>query len=54
MLLMKCPATNTFVPTGVAMDAASYQLSKLSDNSSDCSACGRHHVWGETETALDN
>jgi hypothetical protein len=53
-LMMKCPVKNTYVPTGVGMDAISYQSSKLSNNTSDCSACGGSHVWGEVETMLDN
>lgn len=53
-VLMKCPVTGSYVPTGVGMDAASYQSSKMSDNTSDCSACGGAHVWGEVETVLGN
>lgn len=53
-VLIKCPETNSFVPTGVTMSSGAYQSGEMSDNQSSCSSCGGTHVWGEVETVLEN
>lgn len=54
-VMIKCPSTGKFVPTGMVMDAVSYQGSSMSDNSfAPCPECGRAHRWSDTETMLAN
>jgi hypothetical protein len=54
-VMIKCPKTGNFVPTGIVMDAISYQGSSMSNNSfAPCPECGRAHRWSDTETMLAN
>ncbi len=49
MLMIVCPRTGKYVPTGIAMDLVSFQNSSFSGNSIQCPHCGEHHVWGSEE-----
>lgn len=53
-VLMKCPSTGKFVPTGIYSDVASFQELSASGNQTQCSACGQMHTWGDNEIVLDN
>lgn len=53
-VVMRCPASNKFFPTGLAMDVVSFNSSTMADNQSRCPHCGRMHRWGDSEVALDN
>lgn len=51
-LAIRCPTTDTAVPTGIAMDFDSLRSAEMTGNAVACPACGQTHVWdkpkGET------
>jgi hypothetical protein len=56
-LMIRCPKTGKAVPTGIAMDPASYVSADLESNVTRCPYCGEGHRWSkeqvfwETESA---
>jgi hypothetical protein len=56
-LMIRCPKTGKAVPTGIAMDPASYVSVSLENNVTRCPHCGEGHRWSkeqvfwETESA---
>ena len=56
-LMIRCPKTGKAVPTGIAMDPASYVSAGLENNVTRCPHCGERHRWSkeqvfwETESA---
>lgn len=53
-VVVRCPKTDRFFPTGVATDPRSFESGTFSDNSTQCPLCGEMHRWGDSEIALDN
>lgn len=53
-VLMKCSVSGKFVPTGLDLPAAVFQMMQASDNETQCSDCGQMHPWGEDNVVLDN
>lgn len=53
-VIVRCPETDKFFPTGVACDPSSFSTATFENNSSQCSYCGKMHRWGDSEIALDN
>lgn len=49
MLLIRCPLTGEPVPTGISMDARSFQTATLSNNSVGCPHCRQVHVWNKED-----
>jgi hypothetical protein len=53
-VVVRCPTTDEFFPTGVAADPASFNSATFENNTSQCPHCGRMHRWGDSEISLDN
>lgn len=53
-VIVRCPNTDKFFPTGVEIDPQSFDTATFSDNTSKCPHCGQMHRWGDSEIALDN
>ena len=52
MVIITCPVTRRPVPTGIAMDAVSFQSSTLMNNSVSCPHCGGMHTWSKHNAYL--
>ena len=53
-VMIKCPETGKAVPTGMAMDKASFDTAVLSNNTlGNCPACGKDHVWSKEDAFLE-
>jgi endogenous inhibitor of DNA gyrase (YacG/DUF329 family) len=52
MVMIVCPTTKKPVPTGIAMDKASFNSSTLTNNSVSCPHCGKMHVWSKRDAFL--
>ncbi|WP_309076018.1 hypothetical protein [Paenarthrobacter sp.] len=53
-VIVRCPVTDKFFPTGITAVPESFISSQLEGNSSRCPLCGQTHRWGDSEVALDN
>lgn len=53
-IVVRCPATDKFFPTGVSTDPASFLAVEFENNSTPCPRCGEMHRWGDSEIALSN
>lgn len=54
-VMVRCPATDKFFPTGVASTPASFNASTFENNvTAPCPHCGGAHRWGDSEIALGN
>lgn len=52
-VVIKCPRTGKWVPTGIDMDAASFAGANMSGNSfGPCPACGASHTWDKKDAKL--
>ena len=40
-----CPVTGHLVSTGFAMDADTFETTKLRNNALYCPKCGNRHIW---------
>ncbi len=49
MVMITCPTTKKPLPTGIAMDKASFNSSTLTNNSVSCPHCGKMHVWSKKD-----
>jgi len=49
-LMILCPKTGKSLPTGIAMDPATFASSGMEDNRSSCPHCGEFHVWSKENT----
>jgi endogenous inhibitor of DNA gyrase (YacG/DUF329 family) len=49
-LMIRCPKTGHAVPTGVAIDPASYVSASMEDNWTKCPYCGEKHRWSKEIT----
>ena len=52
-VMIKCPATGQVVPTGMVMTPQSFASSVLTNNSIQCAACGKMHVWNKADAFLE-
>ncbi len=52
-LMIRCPKTGLAIPTGIAMDPASFASSGMENNSTSCPACGGVHTWSKENTFWD-
>jgi hypothetical protein len=53
-VVIKCPTTDKLVPTGIAMDAQSFQRAEMGTNTlGNCPACGGNHVWNKEDAQLE-
>jgi hypothetical protein len=46
-LMILCPKTGRAIPTGIAMDPASFASCGMQDNASSCPHCGQSHPWSK-------
>jgi hypothetical protein len=53
-VVVRCPTTDKFFPTGVASDPASFSTATFENNATRCPYCGMMHRWGDSEIALNN
>lgn len=53
-ILMKCPKTNMYAPTGVSAEADAYRTGTFRNMITECQQCGQMHAWRETEVVLDS
>jgi hypothetical protein len=55
-VMIKCPNTNKFVPTGFALDKASFENPSyiLGNNTVRCPACGKDHTWSKADAILED
>ncbi|QRQ79096.1 hypothetical protein [Glutamicibacter protophormiae] len=53
-VVVRCPETDNFFPTGVACDAGSFNSGSFENNRTQCPHCGKMHRWGDSEIALAN
>lgn len=51
-VMIKCPSTGKLVSTGINMDKANFESSKMSNNTLICSACGQPHTWSKKDAQL--
>ena len=49
-LMIRCPKTGRVIPTGIAIDPASFVTSGMENNSTRCPACGEAHLWSKENT----
>ena len=54
-IMIKCPKTKKLVPTGFAMDKASFDnpTNVLTNNTVSCPACGQNHTWSKSDAVLE-
>jgi hypothetical protein len=52
LVVIKCPSTGKEVPTGFAMDKASFASSSMSGNSFTCPACRKQHTWNKADATV--
>jgi len=48
--MIRCPRTGRAIPTGIAIDPASFASSGMVNNSTLCPACGEAHLWSKENT----
>jgi len=53
-VMIKCPVTNNYVPTGMDAEPESFQTMMGHGNESQCRDCGAMHGWDDVDTVLDN
>jgi hypothetical protein len=53
-VIVRCPFTDKFFPTGVAIDPRSFDSATFENNTTQCPHCRQMHTWGDSEIALDN
>lgn len=51
-IVITCPTTGNDVPTGIAMDQASFDSAALRGNSFTCPACGKVHAWDKKDARV--
>ena len=52
MLMIKCPSTGKYVPTGIVMDRSSFETCRLENNAVHCPECSEVHTWGSADARL--
>lgn len=52
MVLAKCPRTGEWFPTGMDMDARTFERAEMSGNTFQCPACRTLHVWDKKDAKL--
>ncbi len=51
-ILIRCPATEAYIPTGVTMDYATFFETELGDRQLICPDCGAVHHWTRNDAWL--
>ncbi len=52
-VMIKCPVTGKAVDTAFFMDVQSFNSCDFSNNSFQCSECGRMHTWDKKDAFLE-
>ena len=52
-IMIKCPATQQSISTGMAMDPGTFAVVTLSRNSVQCPRCGQTHTWDKKDAYLE-
>lgn len=52
LVAITCPDTAMPVPTGIVIDAATYDRSEFMDNHVSCRLCGGVHRWSKSDAQL--
>ncbi len=53
-VVIKCPVTGKLIPTGIAMDKASFESASMSNESVRCPECGEWHTWDKKDAELQD
>ena len=51
-ILIRCPATQRLIPTGIVTDQRTYESGTFLNNSTQCPHCGELHTWSKENTLL--
>ena len=52
MVVVRCPATDEEVPTGLVMDLMSFSHLALTKAELSCPSCGATHMWSKDDAWL--
>ena len=53
-VLIKCPVLGRSIPTGLEVDAESWETRQLGDNRAFCPACKQTHTWTKSDAWLEH
>jgi len=53
-VMIRCAESGEGVPTGMRIDAASFETGKLSDQMAKCAHCGQVHTWSAEDAWLED